>query len=289
MSKNRTETSTLASEPSEPPEPTDAELLKNFKSRFSGMDPNAWVGPGNAREPIHQKVERERKLFLEQQRAMLAQARAERERFRAEGQRKTNALERARAGEARARLKEAADAYQRWWNRQIELERELASCEQKLADLLAQQPAEADLAKLRARSVEIGDAQLITNALKSQLISWAIAKSEPLDVLSKAISEAQGELIVLHQSERGRRTQAAQAELETLIDPNQLRLIAPYNIAGLEVIAQAARSVLELDQAVGYSGGRYTWRYSVGEGELLAAIDRLTELQESLAPLLESV
>lgn len=285
MPKNYTDSGAAQSSTLER-EPTDAELLVKFRSRFANSDPDGWVITPDSSQVKHRRVSElvaeEKQRFLARERASLALGRAARERATAEEEKKVLELERARSGQSIVELKAAAAAYERWLGRRTELSAELAKQEKIASDLLSGPSADADLESLRAHSAALADAQNLVAALKSQITSWEARGTQPREAVRSRAQVVQSDLTLLHQSERSKRVVLAEKALEALLDFDALRNRSPYHTPALGNLAQAAKPVVEFDHAIEYASGHYSWNHLVGDGELLAQVERLTALHETL-------
>jgi len=155
--------------------------------------------------------------------------------------------------------------------------------------ILANQPETVDLEALRAHSTQVGDCRLMVDALRAQISAWDEKRNEPLSALRQALSAAEVEVNTLHQVERERRISEAREKLEEIRDWEKLRSPASFHTPNLDDLAQAARPVVEFDKIAIYSNGRYGWRYSIGDNELLIHADRLDAIYKMLVPLVEIV
>jgi hypothetical protein len=99
----------------------------------------------------------------------------------------------------------------------------------------------------------------------------------------------QRDLTILHQTEREKRIARTLAELEHLLDWEKLRALTPYATPAFRDLAQAGRSVVKLDQTVGFNGGRYLSSYSLADPcDLVGQVEKLEAIHNALARGLET-
>jgi hypothetical protein len=271
-------------------EPTDEQLLAGFHSHYEKFSPDQIIR-GALNEPgqkVADLIERDRAIFLRQRRAALAQEQANKQ---AEEQRtleKQRALEKAQRQEARTALQGAVSSLQSWIAKRDELRDSLQERESTLQNLLDNQGAEIDLEALKKQTSEIADCRLLADALRARLSAWRTKEASYLTPLRAALGAAQGELCLLHQSEREGRLSKARQQLGALIDLAHLRELIHQGGGGHWAdLAEAAYPVIKLDLVIGYSRGSYRWNYPLHDNQLLSRAAELERYYEALLPELE--
>lgn len=188
----------------------------------------------------------------------------------------------ARRGDALARAREVAAAYQVLVDRRKELSDQLRKCERALPGLSGQLASAATTDQMRFFGAKAAELQLLISALREQL-SASEQQALPLcDELREAVWLAQNEIVLLHETETQRRTAQSLADLEALIDLERLRIAHPASALSLCDLAPYARRVSELDALAGYVGRRYMWRIPLKNFELVAHVEKLEKLHARL-------
>jgi hypothetical protein len=278
----------------QPAEPTDEELLVGFSSHYEKFPPDQLL-KGALNEPALRAgdlVERDRAAHLRRRRAELARARAEQERIGRREEAKRETIERARRLEARAAMRDAAKAYREWIAKANELRDSIRERETTLSDLLANQPAEAEPERLRERTMQVAESRLLVDALKARLSAWLPREGECLAPLQRAVAAASAELITLHQHERKERIEEAQVKIDAVLDVERLRELHQRSGGGrLPELGEAAPPVIELDGAIGYERGSYSWNHGHAQSgvALLGRAAELERLYERLVPLVRGI
>ncbi len=220
-----------------------------------------------------------------QRRAELARLRAAKKAEQEREEQKQRTIERALRQEDRAALRAAVRGYEDWTAKRDELRDSLNEGETTLAGLLASESSEIDLELLKKQTAEVADCRLLADALRARLSAWQAKEDAYVQPLRATITAAQGELSILHQTERERRMAKACEQLDAIVDLSQLHKIA-QGWGGIRVddLAALARQVIELDRVAGYSG-RYRWQYSAHDSQLLTKAAELESFYTEVVPL----
>jgi hypothetical protein len=278
---------TLEPEPIEVSEPSDEVLLASFHSHYEKFPPEQIIR-GAVNEPPKKAadlVARDRANFLRRARAELTRQRALRAQQERQQVEKRAAEEKALRQEARSALRAAVGSYHEWIAKRNELRDSLAEREITLADLLGNQSPEVDLEQLKKQTAEVADCRLLADALRARLDAWKAKELGFLQPLRQAVSAAQAEFSLLHQSERAARITKARGQLDLIVDLSQLhKLGGGWGSVRGEDLASMAGSVIELDHVAGYCGS-YPWQHPVHDTQLLTKAAELERYYTELVPL----
>jgi hypothetical protein len=291
--KSYSEDSPAAVATEEPSEPSDEELLRDFRSHYSQYDPNQVVhrGADNPSRKASEPIELERAAFLRQRRAQLAEQRAQAERSAQQQAQQEAALEAAFRLHARTRLADAVRGYNEWQAKAEELRASITERESTLAGLLASQSSETGPETLKKQTALVADCRLIADALKARLSAWMPREKDYLNALQEATSAAKSELAILHQHERHRRLKESMEKIEAIIDLQHLRdgyYRQRFGGGSLPELAESSHAVIALDKTTGYMAGRYPWHTNPHQfgPELLVLATQLESFYTNLVPLL---